>query len=209
MPRRSTYQADTARRSGKRSGQHAPFSWRVRYSHATSSARASPHRYGWRLPGRADTCEDGPTHTEEAGQASAPEAVGTRGGPKPVVSRAGERAGARSVLSEPGVAGRPFAHRDRRRRRRGARGIGREPYDLPDYLADKLRDDRGRLVIEPMLSGSEPARLHGRRRRMRARTGDSGPRARLRWPTRSTPRCCRVNSHGSRRRRWFCHRCGT
>ena len=79
-----------------------------------------------------------------------------------------------------------------------------------DYLADKLREGRVRRVIEPMLSGT--------------RTGTPSPTAishmcatwgwwratrRCGWPTRSTPRCCRANWRGWRRRRWMCRRRAT
>ena len=105
-----------------------------------------------RLLARADAGAAGPAH---GGDRPGVRAGGAGGGvdadPRPAL--AGERAGARDVLQEQGVAGRPLAHGDR------GCDIAAVREDLIvnrvthlDYLADKLREDRVRRVIEPMLS---------------------------------------------------------
>ena len=149
-------------------------------------------------------------HTEETGQAFAPEALEavwtqTRGQPWLV-----------NALAY-GACFENKTVREDRSRTVTADHIAAVREDLIvnrvthlDYLADKLREDRVRRVIEPMLSGTDRHAFTDRDvAYARDLRGWWPAMRRCGWPTRSTPKCCRASSRGWRRRRWICRRRGT
>ena len=121
-----------------------------------------------RLPARGDDGAAGPAHRRDRpGVRPGGAGGGVDADARPAL--AGERAGVRCLLRKQDGARRPFAHGDRGRHRRGARGPDREPGDAPGL-------SRRQAAGGPRAAGDRadaerhaPARLHGPRCRVRAR----------------------------------------